>query len=486
MKMLYRVASSLFVKLHAIRNRSSGISITDNGTGNGCSGFAALFERANALRTPRRMGSVGHGVTNVADQAVASATNFATGVIIGRACSKDELGFYMLGFTIMLVLNSIQQALILSPYIVFSAKRPGAALRRYTGSSLIYQLGLCSVTALVLALAGFILSFVKNSERLDAIIWVLAAVMPLILLREFARQVCFARLQVGVALLLDCCVFVAQMSGLLLLAHFGALSSSRAYWVIGGACGVTSLVWLFWSRHAFAFSLGQILPDLQQNWRLARWLFGSTVGRAGSSQMYPWILTAFHGAAATGVLAACRGIVFSANPFFLGLHNFLGPRFAHEYHENGSDSLFRATVRAVLVITAVMGVFCLAMLLFGDAILSIVYGEKYAGYGVVVAVLALAQLVSAVNAPLTSSLMAMERTDVEFKCSLAAVVVISTIGIWLVRGYGPLGVAFGLLSANLVALTFGWVVFQRHRHAIGIPMGKGSNATQALDQGISD
>jgi O-antigen/teichoic acid export membrane protein len=429
---------------------------------------------------------MGNGAATIADQAVASATNFVTGVLIGRACSKDELGFYMLGFTIMLLANGIQQALILSPYIVFSARRPGDGLRRYTGSSLIHQLGLCIVATLVLALAGFILSFVKNSQRLDEIIWALAIVMPLILLREFARQVSFARLQVGVALLLDSGVFVVQTGGLLILVHFGTLSSSRAYWLIGGACGVASLVWLFWSRHAFAFSLDHVLPDLQQNWRLARWLFGSTIARAGSSQMYPWILTAFHGAAATGVFAACRGILFFANPFLIGLQNFLGPKFAHEFHKNGSDGLHRATVRVVLVIAAVMGIFCLAMLLFGGSILKIVYGEKYAGYGVIIAVLALVQLVSAVNAPLTSSLMTMERTDVEFKSSLAALVVILTIGIWLVRGYGPLGVAFGLLSASLVGLTFGWVVFQRHRHAVGVPTVKGLDAAQALDPGMSD
>jgi O-antigen/teichoic acid export membrane protein len=154
--------------------------------------------------------AMGKGAATIADQAVASATNFVTGVLIGRAYSKDELGFYMLGFTIMQLTNGIQQALILSPYIVFSARRPGDGLRRYTGSSLIHQLGLCIVATLVLALAGLILSFLKNSQRLDEIIWALAIVMPLILLREFARQVSFARLQVGVALLLDSGVFIVQ------------------------------------------------------------------------------------------------------------------------------------------------------------------------------------------------------------------------------------------------------------------------------------
>ena len=270
---------------------------------------ATVWARATEIGRAGGLGAMGKGAATVADQAVVSATNFVTSVIIGRACSKDELGFYMLGFTIMLFATGVQQALILSPYIVFSARRAGIGLSPVHGQLSDPPIGSVQRHRPGTRSCQCHTVLRNGSERLDAIVWALAAVMPLILLREFARQVSFARLQVGVALLLDCCVFVVQMGGLLLLAHFGALSSSRAYWLIGGACGVTSLVWLVWSRHAFAFSFDQVLPDLQQNWRLARWLFASSVGRAGSSQMYPWILTAFHGAAATGVLAACRGIL---------------------------------------------------------------------------------------------------------------------------------------------------------------------------------
>ncbi|MGO9021236.1 MAG: lipopolysaccharide biosynthesis protein [Syntrophobacteraceae bacterium] len=438
-----------------------------------------LMERITTVAAARGLplGS-GRGTITIVDQAVASATNFVTGVIIGRACSKAELGFYMLGFTIMLFANGVQQALILSPYIVFSAQRENDRLRLYTGSSLVYQVGLCVLTTLCLAIAAAVLAFISGSERLDAILWALSAVMPLILLREFARQVSFARLQAGVALLLDCGVFAVQTGGLLLLASNGMLSASRAYWLIGAACGAVALIWLVWSRGAFAFAAAQIVPDLRQNWRLARWLFGSTVARAGSSQMYPWILTAFHGAAATGVLAACRGILFFANPFLIGLQNFLGPKFAHEFHKKGSGGLYRATVRAVLVIAALMGVFCLAMLLFGGSILTIAYGEKYAGYGVVIAVLALAQLASAVNTPLTASLMAMERTDVEFKASLAAVVVMSTIGIWLVKSLGPLGVGYGLLAGAFASTAYSWIVFNRQRR-----VGSTSSSANAIPFG---
>jgi O-antigen/teichoic acid export membrane protein len=427
------------------------------------SSVATLWARATKIDRSGSVKAMGKGAATIADQAVVSATNFVTSVLIGRVCSKDELGFYMLGFTIMLFSNGIQQALILSPYVVFSARLPGDGLRRYTGSSLIHQFGLCTVAALVLALAGVLLSLLKSWQQLDKIIWALALVMPLILLREFARQVSFARLQVGVALLLDSAVFIVQAGGLLILAHYGALSSSRAYCLMGGACGVTSLVWLFRSRHQFAFSLDQVVPDLQQNWRLARWLFASTFARAGSSQMYPWILTAFHGAAATGVLAACRGVLFSANPFLIGLQNFLGPKSAHEFHHNGPNGLYRMVTRAVLIVAAVMGVFCAIMLVFGGVFLKTLYGEKYAGYGMVIGVLALGQLVSAMNTPLTSGLLAMERSDVEFKGYLMALAVMLTGGVWLVKSYGALGAGCGLLAGAVASAAYAWIAFEKQR-----------------------
>ena len=38
---------------------------------------------------------------SLVDQGVVSIANFATGVIIGRSCSEEQFGLYMLAFTIM-------------------------------------------------------------------------------------------------------------------------------------------------------------------------------------------------------------------------------------------------------------------------------------------------------------------------------------------------------------------------------------------------
>src|ERR1035437_4034789 len=76
------------------------------------------------------------GVLSLVDQGVVSATNFLTGVIIGRACSKEELGLYMLGFSLILLVTGLQTTLICTPYMVYAPRLKGSAHALYTGSTL--------------------------------------------------------------------------------------------------------------------------------------------------------------------------------------------------------------------------------------------------------------------------------------------------------------------------------------------------------------
>ena len=95
------------------------------------------------------------GIISLADQAVASATNFLTGVIIARTCSKEQLGLYMLGFSLILLMTDFQTSLITTPYMVYSPRLKGRAHALYTGSTLIHQLAFCLITMLGVACGAF-------------------------------------------------------------------------------------------------------------------------------------------------------------------------------------------------------------------------------------------------------------------------------------------------------------------------------------------
>src|ERR1700730_2107492 len=167
--------------------------------------------------------------------------------------------------------------------------------------------------------------------------------------------------------------------------------------------------------------------------------------------LYPWWLAFFHGAASTGVWAACLGVVSVANPVILGIQNVMGPKIAHAYAAEGRKALRRLVVRITVVIAIPMSLLCVVMLFWGGRLVALLYGRQYAGNGSVVAILAFNLLVNAVAFSFSRALFAVDRANVDFLVNFAALFIMVTMGFWLVRAFGPLGAAFGLLAANLVA-----------------------------------
>jgi O-antigen/teichoic acid export membrane protein len=268
------------------------------------------------------------------------------------------------------------------------------------------------------------------------------------MLREHARRVSFARLRLWTAFLFDTSIALGQITGLLLLARFGLLSASRAYWVIGSVCGVAVLGWLWSDRECYHPRFSESLADLKKNWVFGKWVFASGLVWAVSTNLYPWFLAFFHGAASTGVFAACAGVVSVGNPVLLGIQNLMGPKIAHVYAAHGPDALRRWVLKITAAAFLPMSLLCLILITWGGRLLALLYGRQYSGNGLIVAIMALNLLVAVPAFSFSRALYAAERADLDFLFNFAALFVMVTLGFWLVRAFGPLGAAFGLLAAN--------------------------------------
>lgn len=400
-------------------------------------------------------------VVSLADQAISSATNFLTGIIIARACSKEVLGLYMLGFSLISLVTDLQTSLITTPYMVYAPRLRGRAHALYTGSTLIHQLAFCFITMMGVACGAIVVGRGVGPRGLAAVLWALVLAIAFIMLREHARRVSFARLRLTTALVFDSCIAAVQIVGLLALTRFGLLSASRAYWVIGLACGIAILWWLWSDREFYNPRLSESLNDLQKNWVLGKWVFASGLVWAVSINLYPWFLAAFHGAASTGIWAACLGVVSVGNPILLGIQNLVGPKIAHEYAANGAAALRRLVLKIIAVTSLPMLSLCLVMFIWGGRILTSLYGRQYLGNGPIVAILALNLLVNAAAFSFSRALFAVDRADLDFLVNFTALFIMVTVGLWLVRAFGPLGAALGLVGANLVTSAVRATVFLR-------------------------
>lgn len=401
------------------------------------------------------------GIVALADQAVFSGTNFLTGIIIGRVCTKEEFGLYTIGFTIVFLMTKLQISLISTPYMVYSPRLNGSALAQYNGSTLIHQVSFSALGAFTLAIGAVMLSLGIGPQEMKPVVWTLALVITFIMLREYVRRICFAGLRMKTTLIFDSCVAVVQIGGLLLLANLSILSANLAYLVAGIACGITVFGWFISNRKAFTLRFSHAISDFGINWSLGKWVFASGLLWDLSMNFYPWLLTIFHGTGSAGVWAVCLGIVSIGNPVLFGVQNILGPKIANLYAEKGAMALHLFVLKASAVFCALMMLFCTVLLVFGGPLVVLLYGDKYAGNGLIVSALALNLLVSAGGFSFSCALFAIDRADVDFKVNFVALFVLLTVGLWLARSFGPLGAAYGLLIANTATSGVRYVALTR-------------------------
>lgn len=401
-----------------------------------------------------------NGAFTLADQAVASGTNFLAGVAVGRSCSKEEFGLYALGFTAVVFLLNLQNTLVSLPYTVNCPGLPPGERKGYTSSSLLHQLAFSALCAATLFLAGWAFAASGGPGGLSGVLHALAIAMPFLLLREYSRQLNFAWLRGQSALAVDLATAAAYLGGLWMLARWMELSAARTFILSGAACLLAAVGWLFRTRREFSFGSARPVPDFLRNWKLSRWPLAALLANLASMQLYPWFLAGFHGTEVTGVFSACMGTILLVNPFVIGMGNYLGPRIVHAHALEGAKATRDVVRKGILAVLAVLAPFCLFMVIFGDLALRTIYGAKFGGNGEVVALLAVGQFVDLATFPMATTIFVLGRPEAVFRCHFAALLVTGTAGLLLVRYFGLVGAAAAMTAAGATASLYRWSIYR--------------------------
>lgn len=401
------------------------------------------------------------GLATVIDQTIVSGTGFGLSVIVARNCSKEELGVYVLGMSLIQFVIGFQSALITMPYTFYSPRPDGRLDTQYAGSTLIHECGLSILIIIALFSVGGILSYGGGVPGLDKVVWVLGAVITFILLREFARRICFAWLKPGTAIVVDLLAAVTQIGGLLVLSRLGLLSANSAYWVTGSASGLAALWWLVLNRGNFDVQLSSVTADLARNWSFGKWILAAGLIYTARSELYPWFLASLQGTAATATFAACMGVVLFANPFFIAASNFLGPKAAHNLANGGMPALRRVVYKATLLISVSMIVFTVVILIVGERLVILIYGARYAGNGAAISVLVFGLLAGGAALGFDAALYAMNRPNAIVQANLWGLGATMFVGFWMAKYYGPLGAAYGFLATSIVTSASKYLSFSR-------------------------
>jgi O-antigen/teichoic acid export membrane protein len=398
---------------------------------------------------------------SVLDQAIVSGSSFATSVILGRCSSREELGAYYLALSIVFFARGVQEQVVSAPYMIYCSRKQGAALAEYAGSALVHQCAMMLLTAAVLA-AALALNLV--SVELQAALWLLVLAAPLLLMRDFLRQMCFAHLQLRGALVLDAAVGSLQLGGLVVLAAVGGLTVTTTLAAMAVAAGLPAAVWLTRTPQPMVGRLRSAVRDFAFNWTFARWALASQLLASTTPYVMPWVVAFTHGQAETGTLGACMTLVGLANMFLLGLCNFLSPRAARAFSEGGLAELQGVLRKTALLFGVSLGGIAVAGFAVGGPIAALVYGPEFAGTGLVIGVLSLGVLANSMGVTAGNGLWALERPSANFVADVIALVLALVATVVLVPRLGPLGAALAILIGTTAdAMVRMWILRQTMR-----------------------
>ena len=397
------------------------------------------------------------------DQIVNSGTSFATSVIIGRLGSRaelrrEELGLYFLGLSLVLFVRGLQSESILSSYTIFFHRRSGPSLDSYRGSKLVHHLGVSALFAI--GLVGFAL-WRSNAAGLTSVLWILAGTAPFLLLREYLRQLSFAHLRLGVALILDISVSVLQVGGLLLLAWFHVLTAGTAFTVMGVSCALVCLGWFLGTHQPMRIASAAVASDWRTDWPFARWSLASYLVGCSTPYVMPWLILRAQGVVATGALAACAQLANVTSLYVLGVTNVLLPQAVAALAKDGPDGLRGVLRHTAWLVLGPLAPFCLLVFLTGDLPVVFIYGPAFVGTGLVLTLLTTAVLMNGLGSIAGNGLYAMQRPHSNLVADICVLLVTVALSLWLLPPHGVTGAAIATLGGVAAGVAARWLTLLR-------------------------
>jgi O-antigen/teichoic acid export membrane protein len=399
------------------------------------------------------------------DQGIVSVAGFATSVLIGRWAGKAELGLYVIGLSMVLFARGFQQQLVSTPYTIYHHRRSDSLMPAYRGSCLVLQALFIAITLAYLVIqilaarAGWI-----SAEVVPSLI-VLLIFIPAILMRELVRNYCFVHSENTSVLKIDLAISTFQVLALFGFGFFGLLSGATAWIAIGVSCALTIGYWYYRSGPVLQFAKEPLAKDLKLNWTFAKWAVSGQFVGSLPTYLLPWLLLLAAGAEGTGLFGAGLTLVGVANIFNTGILNYLTPKAAKVYVDQGSTGLRRLMIRMYLVFLLAIGSFIVMLAVVGDWVTVSLFGSEYAGLQTVLTLLASAKLFEGFSHTASGGLFAMERIKANFWVDVILMVITITSALLLIHPYGVFGAAWTTLIAastsailrSVLLMTFlGW------------------------------
>ena len=386
------------------------------------------------------------------DQAVVSATNFLSGILIARSLDAASLAAYSLAVTTVFGLFTIHRALIAQPLNILGVQE---SVQRRWGrfeNMIRVQLWVLPATSLALGLVGWAF-FPRIVLISGAMVYV-----ALFCLQEIMRRYYYTDGQIVRAFPGDVLAYVGQLLVLGLAWLTQILSVDRVLWLMSVpmALGTAWMYWQIRQRNSVeaAPDTPSSLQELAGHWDHAKWVVLSQLVWIGATQVIPFQLSLFAQADAVAAFYAVNTLMNGLNVIRLTMGNYLPTRAAAILANDGKLALRQYLYKVSL---AVLGLSFVGWVLawgLGDWVMALIFSGKYPQAAQVLPTLAGVNLLALLALVFAAGAQILGVSRVMFTSNLLAMCLCLLAGPWLASHAGLWGAvvisAMGLLLPTLL------------------------------------
>jgi O-antigen/teichoic acid export membrane protein len=411
------------------------------------------------------------------DQGVVSFGNFLLNVLLARTLSQEDYGEFALFLGAIFILRPIDFSFISYPLSVRLCVASKEERARLLGNTILLTAALSLVLVMVMALGTTLLG--AEHILLPACLCVLCWQA-----QETSRRCLLADFRYREAVLGDGIAYVGQALLIAVLAWNDALTLPSALYMMSTTFGIGALV------HASKLQFAR--PDFTETRLLAReyfsvgkWSFVNYELVLVRAQLFPWLLAATAGTAATASLQAGLNIANMMNPIIFGIGNAIPQVAAHAHRTGGVIGAWRAAYGYVLFGLGPILLMCTAAVLMPELLLRTIYGHSspYLAAAIGLQLLAVAGVLDYIAEMNSKTLLGVQAGRLASVVNVVAVAVAAVLAFTLMGPLGVLGACLALLIANLVraigaVIAIAWLIADERSRELTRPAAVGSAAAE--------
>lgn len=300
----------------------------------------------------------------LADQAIASASNYVMLILMGRYLPAERLGLFSLPWEWMMFLNSLHAAMIVYPLSVRGAKLDTDRLRQITTIALIITLALTIPFGTAMFAVG---AWQYVMLGLSA-----AAAIAAFQVHETLRRALMSHFRYTHLIRGDAIGYLGSAGAVLVLAQLGRLSVPAVFWSMAIAFALAAVVQWMHLRPSPSKQV-EVREGAAEFWVLGRWMLASNLTMFFAGPAVQFSLAWFQDLKEVGNFQALANLLKLTNPMVVAMTGLIVPAVAAAGHA-------RAGRKYALLGASILAPYFIALLLAPRLVLWILYREQAAQY----------------------------------------------------------------------------------------------------------